>query len=244
MENSEESLIPIQWILGNLVLFLGLLIFIGLLVRKYILRIKKESELKFKHQQVLLENSIEIQERERTRIASEIHDNLIAQLYQVKLLNNEKELSGYIKNSIQTARNISHELSPPLIENHNLEEIFDAFLFPLQKDYEIDFFHTNPDGIMFDNNVKLHLFRIFQEVVTNIQKHANTKNFKVSLKINSNYTLLVIEDFGIGFPINTQKKGLGTKNIELRAKQIHASYKFKKNKPQGSKFILGYDYSI
>ncbi|HIB38059.1 hypothetical protein [Mesonia sp.] len=244
MENSEESLIPIQWILGNLVLFLALLTFIGLLVRKYIQRIKKESELKLEHQQVLLENSIEIQERERNRIASEIHDNLIAQLYQVKLLNNEKELSSYITNSIQTARNISHELSPPLIENHTLEEVFEAFLFPLRKQYEIEFLHTNPNGIVFDNTVKLHLFRIFQEVITNIQKHAKTEKFSVSLKINLNYVLLVIKDFGVGFQSKNITKGLGSKNIELRAKQIHAHYKFKENKPHGSKFLLAYDYSI
>ena len=244
MENSEESLIPIQWILGNLVLFLALLTFIGLLVRKYIQRLKKESELKLEHQQVLLENSIEIQERERTRIALEIHDNLIAQLYQVKLLNNKKELSSYITNSIQTARNISHELSPPLIENHTLEEVFEAFLFPLRRQYEIEFLHTNPNGIVFDNTVKLHLFRIFQEVITNIQKHAKTEKFSVSLKINLNYVLLVIEDFGVGFQSKNITKGLGSKNIELRAKQIHAHYKFKENKPHGSKFLLAYDYSI
>jgi signal transduction histidine kinase len=114
MENLEKSIIPLQWILGNLILFLGLLVFIVLLSRKYIQRIKKESKIKLAHQKMLLENSIEIQERERNRIASEIHDNLIAQLYQVKLINQEKQLSGYIANSIQTARNISHELSPPL----------------------------------------------------------------------------------------------------------------------------------
>lgn len=244
MENFEESLAPLKWIIGNLVLFFGLLIFIALLVRKYIQRLKKESELKLEHQQVLLENSIEIQEHERTRIASEIHDNLIAQLYQVKLLNNEKDLSGHIKNSIQTARNISHELSPPLLEDHTLEEVFEAFLFPLRKQYEIEFSHTNPNGIVFDNTVKLHLFRIFQEVITNIQKHAKTEKFSVSLKINFNYVLLVIEDFGVGFQSKNITKGLGSKNIELRAKQIHAHYKFKENKPHGSKFLLAYDYSI
>lgn len=243
MENFEESIAPIKWILGNLLLFLGLLVFIALLVRKYVQRIKEESKIKLNHQKVLLETSIEIQERERNRIAAEIHDNLIAQLYQVKLLNNEKELGSYITKSIQTARNISHELSPPLIENHTLEEILEAFLFPLHREYTINFFKKNTEGIVFDNTVKLHLFRIFQEVITNIQKHAHTEKINISLKITIDYVLLIMEDFGIGFQPKEIKKGLGTKNIELRAKQIHATYKFKPNSPQGSKFILVYDYT-
>ncbi|MBW2961908.1 sensor histidine kinase [Mesonia aestuariivivens] len=243
MENFEEGLAPLKWIIGNLILFFGLLVFIALLVRKYVQRIKRESELEVHYQEALLNTSIEIQERERTRIASEVHDNLIAQLYQVKLLNNEKELGSYITKSIQTARNISHELSPPLIDNQTLEETFEGFLYPLKKEYKYHFYHKNQEGIIFDNTVKLHLFRIFQEIITNIQKHAKTNRFNVSLKINLNYVLLVVEDFGVGFQPEQIKNGLGSKNIELRAKQIHAQYKFKANQPKGSKFILAYDYT-
>jgi signal transduction histidine kinase len=45
------------------------------------------------------------------------------------------------------------------------------------------------------------LFRIFQEIITNIQKHANTKEIIIKLKINKAYVLLIIEDFGDGFDV-------------------------------------------
>lgn len=86
------------------------------------------------------------------------------------------------------------------------------------------------------------MFRIFQEIITNIQKHANTKEIIIKLKINKAYVLLIIEDFGDGFDVEKVTKGLGSKNIELRARQIQAAYKFKNNQPKGSKFILAYDY--
>lgn len=242
MENFE-SLIPLKWILANLFLFLGLLVFIILLSRKFIQRVKKEAEIKLTYQKNLLENSIQIQEKERTRIAADIHDDLIAQLYQLKLLSEQENLVPVITKSIQTARGISHELSPPLLEKQSLEENFEGFLFPLKKKYQINFKAQNPSHVLFDNQVKLHLFRIFQEVLTNIQKHAQTQTITIDLKITKQYVFLSITDFGIGFEAEKLQTGLGFKNIELRARQIHATYKFKPNKPKGCKFLLLYDFT-
>lgn len=242
MENFE-SLIPLKWIIANLLLFLGLLVFIILLSRKFIEQVKKEADIKLTYQKNLLENSIQIQEKERTRIAAEIHDDLIAQLYQLKLLSEQENLVPVITKSIQTARAISHELFPPLLEKQSLEETFEGFLFPLKKKYQIEFIVQNRLRVLFENQVKLHLFRIFQEVLTNIEKHAQTKSIKIDLKITKQYVFLAITDFGIGFEAEKLQTGLGFKNIELRARQIQATYKFEPNQPKGCKFLLLYDFS-
>lgn len=239
---SFQSLIPLKWIIANLLLFFGLLLFIILLSRKFIQRVKKEAEIKLAYQKNLLENSIQIQEKERTRIAADIHDDLIAQLYQLKLLSEQENLAPVITKGIQTARGISHELSPPLLEKQSLEETFEGFLFPLKKKYQIQFNVQNRSRVLFENHVKLHLFRIFQEVVTNIQKHAQTQSIAVDLKITKQYVFLAVTDFGVGFEAEKLQTGLGFKNIELRARQIHATYDFKPNKPKGCKFLLLYDF--
>ena len=77
-----DSIIPLYWIIGSLIVFLVILGFVVLILRAIVNRIKneeqKKADLKAQHHQVMLKNSIDIQERERSRIASDIHDGLIA----------------------------------------------------------------------------------------------------------------------------------------------------------------------
>lgn len=232
---------PLKWIFFMLV-FVGILIFfIVLIVRSYVARVKSELnkrvELQTQHQESLIQNSIDIQERERERIAGNLHDDLIAQLYRIHLMNENTTLSPLIQQGIQTAREISHDLVPPLLEEASLSEAFENFLSAFQKDYVIQFSSIDTFQKKIDSQKKLHLFRVFQEVIINIVKHAKTKRISILVRITENYTAFSIQDFGVGFS-NNSPSGLGLKNIELRTRQIKAQYKYKLNKPRGTRFLL------
>ena len=240
MEAQSTSIIPLYWLIGALILFGLLVVFILLMVKAYVARIRKEEEEKIqlhqKHHQELLKNSIDIQEKERLRIASDIHDGLIGHLYQIQFQNNDPKLNDKIKTSIQLSRSISHDLSPPLIESSSLEELFELFLTAFEDSFKICFHHSKLGEPKINTTQKLHLYRIFQEVIVNIQKHAQSKSIDVRMKSSDNGIILVIRDSGIGF--KGQQEGLGMKNINLRAKQLKANYRFKPTPNGGTSFFF------
>ncbi len=246
MENQREYFSIETLIIGSLFLTIFLLFFFILFFRLYIKRIKESENEKrrsqLNYQKSLLTNSIDVQEKERKRIAADIHDDLIGQLRHIQLMNNDLSVSTKIKRCITTARSISYDLSPPLIQNTSLTELMDSFLFPLQS-ISINFYkNIREKEKKLNDNEKLNIFRIFQEVITNIEKHAQTNKIVIYFKKTKKQIILIIADHGIGLNFKNRTRGLGLKNIELRASHLKACYKYTPNKPKGTKFIFKYDY--
>ena len=230
------------WITTNIGVLSVLVGFIILLSKTYINRIRKEIQEKnsliISHQKELVNSSIQILERERERISSDLHDDLIGQLYRIKLMNKDDKLNRLLAQGIATARNISHELTPPLIEESSLEELIADFIAPYKKKYNITL--TCSMLLSFDLNKqqKLNIFRIFQELINNIIKHAQANSINIILRGNSKSFAFLLQDDGIGIPTTTYGRGLGMKNIELRMQVLRGSYRLKPNKPIGTTFIL------
>lgn len=231
---------PLIWLsIGFLVIFL-FLTFVWLIVRFYIKKIKvyekNRHDLIVAHQKELLKTSIEAQEKERKRIAENLHDDIISQLYRIQLINTNSLIDELIRKEITTIREISHLLSPPFLEQVPFKELIIDFIEPYRKEYKINF-TVNSEKTIINNFYKLSIFRIFQEVVTNCNKHAKTDAIEIVWRASKKYICLIIKDNGIG--INTKdKKGMGFKNIESRVKTLNGSYAFKKNKPRGTIFIF------
>jgi len=244
MENWKDPSTPFAWLAVGVLVISTLLVFIVVFVRQYVngLRQKEQEkhELKMSYQRELLESSIEIQEKERARIASNLHDDLIAQLYGMKLQNSDAVLNKMLQQGIQTARSISHDLCPPMIENLDMPELISDFSQTYEQECSIQIQSKSENGFSLDTSKKLQLYRIFQEVLTNILKHAKATEVEVFYRLSEKYLSLVIRDNGIGFKTN-HKNGLGLKNIELRAQVLHAQYRFKENHPTGTSFILRAD---
>ncbi|MFK8046018.1 MAG: sensor histidine kinase [Crocinitomicaceae bacterium] len=238
-----DSIIPLYWIIGSLVVFLIILGFVVFILKAIVNRIKneeqKKADLKTKHHQEMLKNSIDIQERERSRIASDIHDGLIAKLYQLRLMNENKGLDENMDTCITMARSISHDLSPPLIADMNINELCYDFLQPFQTEFDIHFASTNRSTTALSFDEKLHLYRIFQEMIINIKKHANSSSIFIYTRLTNQYFALKVEDHGIGL-IN-QQNGLGLKNVNLRAKQLKAKFKFKNKATGGTTFLITFN---
>ena len=215
--------------------------FIILITKTYINRVRQEIEEKSKldisYRQALIHSNIQIQERERERIASDLHDDLIGQLYRIKLMNEDENLNKLLAESISTARNISHDLIPPLLEECSLMELLNDFILPFKKKYVISLFSSTLYQFNLVKNEKLHIFRIFQELMNNIIKHAEATKIDVLLRNSSASLCLIVKDNGIGINKNTSL-GLGMKNIELRVQLLGAIHRIKLNKPQGTTFIF------
>lgn len=225
------------------ILLLSLFLFIRMHLKKMRVEEQKKIALIVQNQKELSAALIEGQERERARMAGVLHDDLIACLYRIILCNKEESINEMLKQSIQKARKLSHELIPPLWEELSIETLMLDFLQPFQQHYNIQVNFNNSNNKALEAATKLQLFRIFQEVLTNIDKHAKATVIEVAYRFQKNYCCLIIKDNGVG--LDPQKTtGLGLKNITLRTQILNGSYKMKSNQPQGTSFVfLRYEYT-
>jgi two-component system NarL family sensor kinase len=231
-------------------LFVALLIVIFLvtsivvLTRLYFNRIIQEQEkltqAKIDHQQSLLWNSILIQEKERERIAADLHDGLISKLtvlmYALRTNNSQISPAELLDDSIKIAREITHDLSPPLLNQTSIQELIESFISPLSEAYTIDSYYGCFCDYELKNEIKLQLLRIVQEIINNILKHAKATRIIVRLKVAHNSIGLVIRDNGIGFDTTQDEHGLGMKNIELRSQLLNGKWRFKSTPNIGTVF--------
>lgn len=189
-----------------------------------------------------LEALIEGEEKERNRLAQDLHDGINGDLavikYKITSIENknlnETENKEYNKaiamldNTIEQVRHISHNLAPPSLQNFNLVEAIQQYCSKIE-----------PLKVEFQNFGKLHylnketetaIYRIVQEAINNIVKHAKATEALVQINNHDDNIYLTIEDNGIGFNEEISKEGLGLKNIQARAEFLKSEFNIDSNK--------------
>lgn len=224
------------------ILITAIIIAVRLSLNKTIKAKEQAAKLKLEHQQRLLENSILTQERERARIAADIHDELIGKLTAIRMTNqikgNSVEMDDLISNGIQIARRISHDLMPPLIEYSSLEDLIRETAHPWQSKFTIVFTKNVDKTLTVSPEVKIHFVRIVQEVLVNIAKHSKADLVDIHLRITSRWISMNIGDNGVGFETNNKKNGLGLTNIETRIQYLKGCYKLKSKPQKGTTYTF------
>lgn len=193
---------------------------------------------------------VEGQDQERNRIAKEIHDGVGGELAGIKLnlsqinltVKNEKITSilTQLNGLFQELRNISHNLSSNFIKNKD----FSAVLFELKAEYDNrNEFETEitvyPENAFeqTSENVKHQIYRIIQELLANISKHAMAINVSITITNHDNLMNIIIEDDGKGFEDNVTN-GIGLKNIEERIESLNGKLLLETEPNKGSTFII------
>ncbi|MEO7961499.1 MAG: PAS domain S-box protein, partial [Ginsengibacter sp.] len=182
-------------------------------------------------QQMITRQVIQAQEREREAIGRELHDNVSQILSTVKLylgiicknrdMANEllPKSMDLLVSSLHEIRNLSHELTAPTLGTNSLVDSINDLLENVNAsgDIQAHFFHeTYEDNIKMEQ--KLAIYRIVQEQLNNIFKHAQATTIFIILKQEDGETKLMIKDNGIGFDQQATRKGIGLNNIEARIK--------------------------
>ncbi|CAG0976739.1 Signal transduction histidine-protein kinase/phosphatase DegS [Flavobacteriales bacterium] len=219
--------------------FLFLIIFFALLISRNNIKKKSELELKISEQQALrLKEVIEAEEKERKRIAQELHDGL-GQLLSSAKLNvssleediepDDKEIFGNALNLIDEAvhevRNISHNLMPATLTRYGLVKAIEEQVRKINSSNKVEIFFENNVNNRINETIEVALYRIVQEVVNNMIKHSQANTIKILLSQQHSKGILVISDNGKGFDTKLieQSKGIGWKNIYSRAAIINAT---------------------
>ena len=239
------------WFYGILtLLFLGL---IGLIYSARVSQLRKIAEAKELYTRELLES----QERERSRLAMELHDSLGQSLVVIRnrallalskggdsnaMLDQLQEISDASASALQETREIAHTLHPYQIEALGLGTALHSLIDKFESSTQLAFTVMIPDKLVdIPNDVAISIYRITQEWLTNIVKHATARNASVSLSTDGSKLSLNITDDGIGFDPDKVKRGLGIKGIEERARMIGASLHIASSRNSGSSLDLGVD---
>lgn len=198
---------------------------------------KRKAEAKINE---LGQRVIDVQEEENRHISRELHDGIIQILVSIKYSleatrlfitkhkqENPQSLAHAEKNltfAIQEVRRISHHMHPQILDELGLSVAIESIAqdFSNRTNVNIEVFKPSLRKLLPDF-INTTLFRVVQEALTNIQKHADAKNVVIRLSIKSTWLTLTIQDDGIGFDIHHQENpcnGIGLRNLAERV-QYH-----------------------
>ena len=245
--------------------FLTILALVLVLVYRHIKNQKKEIKFRKAQQkaeeeifELLKENQLKLsltKELEQNRISKELHDSVMNRLYgarmQLGILNENDSIEAKEKRLLyvdllqeieQEIRTISHDLRNDVLDNPfdfislltnfiQLQNEIGATRFSFESDDNIDW-----EAI--DSLVKITIYRIVQESLLNVTKHANAATCKVSISLDASHLVLQIIDDGVGFSSTIQKQGIGLTNMQDRANAIKAELKINSQHNQGTAVVL------
>ena len=197
----------------------------------------KEKETLKKEQELLkIKALIEGQNKERNRIAKELHDGVGGQLASVNLslshINSNlkspeiQRLNTTLSNTFSELRTLSHRLSSNYLKGKSFEILMCDLknLYENSGSFDIEISVYPEDCLKEIHSILKHnLYRILQELITNSLKHAAAKRVQMSFNLHTNLLIVMFEDDGKGFDVKSTKNGIGLKNIKERIALINST---------------------
>ena len=178
-----------------------------------------------------------VQEKERALVGQELHDNVNQVLTTIKLYN-EICLDDVAKNhvllqksvqllqtTINEIRSLSKRLSAPSLGKMKLSESVKELMQSVAATgrIEVSFDLSGIEELEVNHEMHITIYRIIQEQLTNIIKHAEASEVKLMLDFIDHYLFLSVVDNGRGFSLSEQKSGMGITNMITRAESLHGT---------------------
>ncbi len=244
--NGEDQIISIVFMAVGLLVFMSIAIILFVYFsRRKIMRTELEkATMQIEHQKEVIQSTLITQERERGRIAQDLHDAISSKLNIVSLNANiltEENISSEDANKIgesilkvttnvlESSRKIAHDLLPPTLDKFGLEaaleelceEVRDTGAFKIM--YGIEY----PHSFLTSEN-ELHLFRIVQELFNNSIKHSEASEIQLKVLTIDDRLTLQYSDNGKGFDLASKRKakGLGMSGLENRVAILNGNLNF------------------
>ncbi len=194
---------------------------------------QKISSLVMDQELKMIKGSIGIKDQERKRIAQELHDSIGGNLASIKLqLNNSVYhknnefltlINDQIDDTYNQVRDISHNLIPKTFTNNNFCDVLEDYLKNIGNASNLNILfisHPRQKIDLLRENIRLEVFKIVQELITNTIKHAKAKSIELQLNLVKTELNILFEDDGVGFDTEKITEGLGFRSIKNRLKSI------------------------
>jgi signal transduction histidine kinase len=218
-------------------------------------RLKRKDFVK----QKLIEAVILTEEKERKRIASDLHDGLGPLLSAVKLYFQayidaedaddkaaiESKLIIIIDSAIDDSSRISHNISPHILEKYGLKIALENFVSEMNIGKNTRFNMSFEKINRFDLKVELTIYRTILELIHNTVKHAKASHISLKIFVSEGLLNVLYEDNGIGFLAEEKidgKQGMGLKNIKNRIHSLEGTVIFDNRQSEGMKALIKIPY--
>ncbi len=243
------------FIIGSVLLLISLIIFILYYFQRNKINKQQEVIAQKRIENLLSEQEIksynamiEGQEVERQRIATDLHDRLGSMLSTVKLLFSTLETkidraqddqskqyekaNSLLDEACIEVRRISHNLSTGMVATFGLTVALDELCESINESKLIQcklLIYGAKERL--DQQTEINIYRMIQEIINNILKHAKAKSIIIQLNQLEDSLNITIEDDGIGFDVEEKKKngGLGLGNLSARASKLNGTYNIDSN---------------
>jgi len=200
---------------------------------------------------------VEGQEKERQLVAEDLHDNLGSALATLKLhienlrqsLNKKKvdpeklldKAEDLIEEAYQKVRSIAHAKNSGVIANEGLLVAIKLMAEKVSaaNSIEIDVIHFGLEKPL-ENSLEISLFRIIQELTTNVIKHANAKHATINISQDEEGITLLVEDNGVGMKTSQiqSTQGMGLHSIEARVEHAGGTFTIDSTPTKGTTIII------
>jgi PAS domain S-box-containing protein len=218
------------------------------------------------HINILTQELMRNQESERQRISRDLHDQVAQDLSVIKigletLFDHEpatspeirrrvSEMSSTLQESIKAVRDVSYDLRPPALDEMGLIETLVQYCNNFTEDngIKVDFCSAGMKNLKLDFDTEINLYRLIQEGLTNIKKHADADHVTIRLVAAFPDIILRIKDNGKGFDVQkrmamlTNEKRMGIHSMVQRTKLLHGKMEIQSKPMQGTKISIRLPY--
>lgn len=178
------------------------------------------------------------EENERNRLARELHDGIggmlssinmnlnVIQARHSEIANIEKldEVVQMLQDTSSEVRKTAHNLMPDILVRHNLKDALAIYCGNVKGDGNLQInLHYDDTIVITDKTIELVIYRIIQELLQNVVKHARATIADIQLLLNDNILAIIVEDNGIGFNVTEQQSGYGLQNLKYRVQALHGN---------------------
>ena len=232
-----------------LLLVITLFIFFRVYIKRKNKLLVEKQIMSIQFEQTLLQSKLEIQEQTFRDISQELHDNIAQVLSLASISVNTLHAPGHeakltqieelLTKALTDLRNLSHTLDTDYIRNNGwvglVQKLFANLRSTDKYQTELDLADDLP---ALGDEKPIILFRMIQEVVNNIMKHANANTISLNAKKANDVLLIAIRDNGKGFSGDAVIAGAGLQNVQKRAKMINADLKIESQPGAGTHVII------
>ena len=221
---------------------------------------RKEAE---KRIHSLTHELIRVQETERQRISRELHDRVAQDISTAKIIADQillsetetprpevrRELfsiSSALQGAINTVRDLAYDLRPPVLDDMGLVQAVFQYCkeFSERTGLAIDFSSAGLEPAEVDSEAEINLYRLAQEALNNIAKHAEARRVSVKLVKAFPNIILRIEDDGKGFDVDARRmaspteKRMGLQSMEERVHLLQGKMEIQSRLMEGTKIVI------
>lgn len=220
--------------------------------RKFIEQKQIELEqLKLEQKKKIIEAILITKEKEQKRFAEELHDDIGSSLMLVKFAIDKQKISKENKQEIfeligtitKKIRLLSNELSPNILEEFGLINALIHYIQTVRQNtlINISLNYNEEDTSFLTKEEEISIFRIVQELLSNILKYADSKIVEIDLELTENEFIISVQDDGSGYIPKVEdklKSSFGLLNIESRVEFIKARIEYCIIEPKGTKVLI------